>query len=248
MWDRVIRPFYFVVYVYADSQNQGRKGVRRMRKARYGIMGVALAALLLAPGYGRAAEADPPPPDGKAPLAVGAGATGALLAPGLDSGRDWPRLAQTESGEGTEAEGGEGAERMHLTTEPEEKPWREPFFTRNKLHKYLGLGSMACAIAAAVSAPESEGGPVSDEKGFHHYAAKTAAGLGGAAIGTGLVFHWKDFSFRDGLLDPDILHMLLGTLGTAGYVIAVNSAPDAGHASAGMIGGAAMLLSIKIAW
>jgi hypothetical protein len=135
------------------------------------------------------------------------------------------------------------------TTEAVEniKPFRTRLFTGNKLHMVLGLGSVAAGIMAATSAPDSEGGgPVDDST--HQAFAELATGLGMAAVASGLVFHWEDFSFRDGLLDPDILHMLLGTLGTAGFLYAINTAPASTHTTAGPVGLVAMALAVKIAW
>jgi hypothetical protein len=156
------------------------------------------------------------------------------------------RVAQAEGGmdEG-------GNLRMHAGPDDEE-PWHAPWLTGNKLHQYLGIGSLLAAGLAAVTAPEGEdeggGGGTGDEKGFHHYAGWTAAGLAGAAVGTGLVFHLDDIRLRDGFLDPDNLHALLGILATTAYFVAVTSAPDTSHAGMGIAGAAAMLISIKLAW
>lgn len=186
---------------------------------------------------------------------------GAALASGIDAVSDpaWSvvpesprlttphlRLAQfrADAGEG-------GGLRMHAGPE-DEAPWHAPWLTGNKLHQYLGIGSLVAAGLAAVTAPEGEGdgggGGTEDEKGFHHYAGWTAAGLAGAAVGTGLVFHLDDIRLRDGFFDPDNLHALLGILATTAYFVAVTSAPDSGHAGTGIAGAAAMLISIKLAW
>ncbi|MDH5527569.1 MAG: hypothetical protein OEY97_09715 [Nitrospirota bacterium] len=134
-----------------------------------------------------------------------------------------------------------------VTAEAVETPFRTRLFTANKLHMVLGLGSVAAGVMAATSAPDSEGGgPVDDSD--HQAYAELATGLGLAAVATGLVFHWEDFSFRDGLLDPDILHMLLGTLGAGGFLYAINTAPASTHTTAGPVGLVAMALAIKIAW
>ncbi len=153
------------------------------------------------------------------------------------------RLAQAEGGMDAD-----GNLRMHAGPGDEET-WHAPWLTGNKLHQYLGIGSLLAAGLAAVTAPESEdGGSTNDSKGFHHYAGWTAAGLAGAAVGTGLVFHLDDIRLRDGFLDPDNLHALLGILATTAYFVAVTSAPDTSHAGMGIAGAAAMLISIKLAW
>lgn len=148
-----------------------------------------------------------------------------------------------------EADGGmhlEGQERLHLSSEGEERKWKPRRFTANKVHKYLGLGSLgAAALAGLTTGTASASDPNS---GLHHYAATTAAALGGGAVLSGLVFHWGDYRLRDGLLDPDNLHALLGMAGTAGYAMALDSAPDSEHQDAGMAGMVAMLISIRIAW
>jgi len=130
----------------------------------------------------------------------------------------------------------------------------QPFITGNNLHLVLGLGSLASAMAAAATAPDTEGQTAAqvqqnrNKKGFHHYAAYTAAALGGAAVASGLINHWDDFNLSDGLLDPDNLHVLLGLIGTAGYVIAVSKAPGNGHPGYGIAGGAAMVTAIAMTW
>lgn len=174
-----------------------------------------------------------------------------LVAPPAPRVRVAPvRLAQadTDSGEAV------GSDALGLHAGPDdEAEWHAPWMTGNKLHEYLGIGSLVAAGLAAVTPPESEsegggGGSRDSEKGFHHYAGLTAAGLAGAAVGTGLVFHLDDIRLRDGLLDPDNLHALLGVLATAAYFAAVATAPDTGHAGMGVAGAAAMLVSIKLAW
>jgi len=138
---------------------------------------------------------------------------------------------------------------MHAGPAPEER-WHAPWITGNKLHQYLGIGSLVAAGLAAFSAPgDDEGGSGDGEGGgFHHTAGWTAAILGGAAVGTGLVFHLDDIRLRDGFLDPDNLHALLGIMATAAYFAAVNKAPGSGHGSMGELGAVAMLVSIKLAW
>ncbi|MDH4230364.1 MAG: hypothetical protein OEW11_11590 [Nitrospirota bacterium] len=173
-----------------------------------------------------------------------------VLAPGLAPEAAWAQDGATAPDAGEAARwGGDGAQRLHMNAAGTEEEWRPSLITANKVHKYLGLGSLLAASAAAMSAPDSEGAPVTNpDKGSHHNLAVAAAYMGGAAVGTGLVFHWDDFYFRDGITDPDVLHALLGVLGTAGYMVAIGEAPDSTHATAGMAGLVAMLLSVKIEW
>jgi hypothetical protein len=118
--------------------------------------------------------------------------------------------------------------------------FHESLFTRNKLHKYLGLGSLGLATLALL-APKQQHAP-------HEYFAKGAAALGGAAVASGLVIHWDDINPSYGLHDPDNVHALLATAGAAGFLVAVHKAPQEGHAAAGAMGYAAMLIGIHFVW
>jgi len=120
------------------------------------------------------------------------------------------------------------------------KPYKDRWLTSNKVHKYLGIGSIGAAILTGL-APKAEGGA-------HEQLANVAAGLGGAAILTGFTFHWDDIKLSNGFSDPDNLHMLLTTLGTLGYVKAVDEAPGSQHAGYGGAGAASMALGIKLVW
>ena len=123
----------------------------------------------------------------------------------------------------------------------EPKPvYEERIFTANKVHKYLGIGSIAAATGALISPKE--------EDGAHEALARTAAGLGVAAVVTGLIFHWDDFDLSDGMGDPDNLHVMLTTAGTLGYLAAVSEAPESGHAGFGGGGYVAMAIGIKMNW
>jgi len=124
-------------------------------------------------------------------------------------------------------------------------------FTANKIHKYLGIGSMVLATATVFvdkgDDDENEGGGESGG-GLHQTLGTGAAALGVAAVATGLTFHYDDLKFSNGLRDPDNLHALLGTLGTLGYLYAVQTAGDGGHAGAGILGAASMFYAIKLTW
>jgi len=128
--------------------------------------------------------------------------------------------------------------------------FEEPFITANKLHGYVGVLSLASALAAGMTAPE--GGPVGQttKNTFHHRAATTAAALGGAAVVSGLLLHADDLT--PDFFDPDTAHMILGILGTAAYVYTLSKGPkvfgqNAGnHAGAGMAGAALMATAIYL--
>lgn len=119
--------------------------------------------------------------------------------------------------------------------------FHESWITANKSHQYIGLGSLALAGLAAI-APKQEG------KSPHHYMALGAAYLGGAAVASGLVFHYRDLSLKNAWRDLDNLHALLAMIGTAGYFLAVENAPDSMHPTYGIAGFASMAIAIKIAW
>jgi hypothetical protein len=121
-----------------------------------------------------------------------------------------------------------------------DKPiFHERMFTANKVHKYLGIGSIAMAVLAAISPKE--------EDGAHEYLARGAAALGGAAMATGFAFHHEDIELKNGFGDPDNLHALLTSFGTMGYLLAVSNAPDA-HAGFGIGGLLSMGVGIKLTW
>ncbi len=135
------------------------------------------------------------------------------------------------------------------TTKVETPVYEERYFTANKVHQYLGIGSILAA-GATVLAPKPGVDPVTNEaeSSTHETLAKTAAGLGVAAVITGMLFHWDDFNLSDGAKDPDNLHVMLTTAGTLGYLAAVSAAPDSGHAGVGGIGAIAMAIGIKMNW
>ncbi len=174
----------------------------------------------------------------------------ALPAPMLDSAsRALAEPLVLAAGPGQNDAAPAGADTPSLDEE-----FRTPLITPNKLHQYLGFGSLIAAGLAAVTPPdddEDENGGGSDndnDDGFHHNAAVTAAVLGGLAVATGFMFHYDDIGPRYGLADPDNLHMMLGLLGTLGYAVAVSEAPDDGHAAAGILGLTSMAVAIKIEW
>jgi len=131
------------------------------------------------------------------------------------------------------------------TTNNASPEFHEPWFTASKSHEYLGITSLALA-ALTVVVPKPP--PDNYNHSLHKQLAVAATAFGGAAIGTGLTFHYEDLSFKHFFKNPDNLHALLGTLGTAAYLAAINMAPNENHAAAGIAGIGSMLLAIKITW
>jgi hypothetical protein len=128
----------------------------------------------------------------------------------------------------------------------EEASW----FTANKVHEYLGLGSLLLAGAAIVAPKEGDEGNASGDSnsGAHHNLATGAAILGAGAVLTGAVFHFDDLEFSRGLTDPDNQHALLATIGALGFALAVSQAPEDSHAAYGIVGAISMAAAIKITW
>ena len=113
-----------------------------------------------------------------------------------------------------------------------------PWYERNNLHKYLGLGAIALTGLTIVS-PKAENGP-------HEYFARGAAALGVAAVATGVFAHWDDIdaSWRN----PDTQHAVLGTLGALAMLAAVAQGGKAGHVGLGALGTVGMVVAIKLTW
>lgn len=130
---------------------------------------------------------------------------------------------------------GEGKAADGKTDTPREAA---PWYARNNMHKYLGLGSLALA-GLTVLAPKEEGGA-------HEMLANGAAVLGGAAIATGFYAHGDDPDWK--WSDPDTRHAVYGALGTLGYLLAVAKGGEGGHAAAGALGAVAMVASIRVVW
>jgi len=180
-----------------------------------------LLGLLLAPGLAVLAQEVESSSVDVAVIATAGPLTGLQLASAAGT------LSATESGGGMQATG-------------EKKTFKSRWLTANKVHKYFGIGSIGAA-GLTLLAPKAE-------DGAHEQLANAAAALGGAAIVTGLAFHWDDIKLSNGFSDPDNLHMLLTTLGTLGYAKAVDDAPGSQHAGYGGVGAASMALGIKMVW
>ena len=154
---------------------------------------------------------------------------------------DWFSLERHSEGEKLQLAGTPVSQPASLAPEAKETPLFKPrLFTLNKVHKYLGIGSLLLASATVLA--EKEAG------GLHENLADGAAVLGVAAVATGLTFHYDDLKLSNGLRDPDNLHALLGVLGTLGYFLAIEGAGDGTHATAGILGAVSMLYAIKLTW
>ncbi len=118
--------------------------------------------------------------------------------------------------------------------------FKEPAFSGEKFHQYMGLTTLGLVALTAVL-PKEEDGP-------HEMAGTAAAVMAGATVANGLVYHWEDFDVEDGFSDPDNLHVMLGGIGALLMAAAVSQAPEGGHAGLGIGGGVAMATAIKITW
>ncbi len=134
------------------------------------------------------------------------------------------------------------------------------WLTGGKVHQYLGLGTIVLAGVTAATAP-GEGCEHNctaattqprDTHGTHAKLAEATIAMAAAAIATGLITHWDDFSLSDGITDPDNLHILLGVTGAAVMAYAVNrsknSAVPISHAGIAELGALGMVTAIKITW
>jgi len=122
--------------------------------------------------------------------------------------------------------------------------FKEDWLTANKIHKYLGIGSITLALLAAIVPKPPKDNP---DEGNHKDLADAAAVLGGAAVATGLMFHYDDI-FDYGASDPDNLHATYATLGAIGFALAVSDAPEAQHVGYGALGAVLMTIGIKYTW
>ncbi len=125
-----------------------------------------------------------------------------------------------------------------MTTE-NKNVYKDRLITANKLHKYMGIGSLGAALLTTAMPKE--------EDGAHEALGQTAAALGFGAVITGLIFHWDDIDLGNGFSDPDNIHLALTTLGTLGFLTAVGEAPE-GHAGPGVGGAVSMAIGIKMVW
>ena len=126
--------------------------------------------------------------------------------------------------------------------------FQTPWLTGNKLHQYLGLGTLALVGLTAISAPDNEGNTTPPTTGTHQSLGRATAAMAAATVVSGLVMHWDDIYWEDSFFDPDKMHARLGALGALAMLYAVSIAPNSGHSSAGIAGGIAMGVAIKLTW
>src|SRR5512135_1128177 len=125
-------------------------------------------------------------------------------------------LAQNEAASST------AAQNVASASPAKQAEFSESMFTLNKVHKHLGMSTIIAAIATAATAP-GEGceancpppsqQPPRDRNGTHAHLARATVALAAATIATGIMAHWDDIDFSNGITDPDNLHALLGITG-----------------------------------
>jgi len=145
------------------------------------------------------------------------------------------------------------AERNGTATYSETDPRiskQKRWLSGERVHKYLGFGSLLFAGAAGLSRPESEGNvrASSSKVNLHRALGITAAALGGAAIANGFYVHGDDFNLKNGWTDPDNLHVLLTIAGTLAYTAALATNGKGMHAAAGIGGFALMETGVLFEW
>jgi hypothetical protein len=112
-------------------------------------------------------------------------------------------------------------------------------FSMGKMHKYLGYATLGAALAAGVSGSDD---------GFHKGAGIAAAALAVAACATGFSEYSNYFDVSEGLSIHNI-HIVLGTLATAGFVFTAADAlanDDDGHAGLGIASGVLMVVPVVV--
>lgn len=169
----------------------------------------------------------------------------------------YPAIMLAQADTGTAAT----AERNAIDPAKPAADFREPIFTLNKTHKFLGLSTIVAAAATAMTAPgeacETNCPPPSQQPprnrtGTHAKLARATVALATAAIITGIAAHWDDIHLDNGITDPDNLHALLGITGAFLMQKAVNksagSAVPVAHAGEAELGALLMVAGIKMVW
>ncbi len=110
--------------------------------------------------------------------------------------------------------------------------------TTEKLHKYLGYTTVVLAGLTAV---------FNGDNNFHYGAAYSTVAASLGTITTGYLAYGDRFTFEYGILTEDNEHIVLGTLGAIGCIVAVILADDDGghgHDGIGAGGGVSMAISV----
>lgn len=134
--------------------------------------------------------------------------------------------------------------------------FEEPWLTGRKAHKYLGLATIASALATGMTNPCEQNcpnpRPSSSVHGTHAKLAALTVGLASATVVSGLISHWDDFAAEDGVMDRDNLHVMLAGGGAALMAIAAarsaNKTAPVNHGHMAVIGAIMMGVGIKMTW
>jgi len=132
--------------------------------------------------------------------------------------------------------------------------FKQSWLTRNKVHEYLGLGTIVSALATALTAPDGEckancTNQQAQTSGTHQSLGRATRTLALSTVASGLISHWDDMHLLDdGLRDPDTQHWLLGGAGALILANAVGKAPAQGHSGQAELGAAMMIVAVKLAW
>src|ERR1019366_2727649 len=127
--------------------------------------------------------------------------------------------------------------------------FQPPLMSGRKAHEYLGLGTLALFGLTALTAPGGERNNTNPPTtGTHQSLGRATAAMAAATVMTGLIYHWDDIHWEDPFTDPDKMHARLGAAGALLMLYAVSVAPAHVHSSAGIAGGAAMVVAVKLTW
>jgi hypothetical protein len=150
--------------------------------------------------------------------------------------------------EGNVVQGQAGTTSTIVAPETPAAAFKPPMISRNKVHQYLGLGTLALFGLTAISAPDREKSATPQTTGTHQSLGRATAAMATATVVSGLVAHWDDIYLEDSFFDPDKLHARLGTLGALAMLYTVSVAPGHGHPATGIAGGVAMIVAVKLTW
>jgi peptidoglycan/LPS O-acetylase OafA/YrhL len=136
----------------------------------------------------------------------------------------------------------------NVTPHPAEE-FKPPWMSGRKAHQYLGLGTLALFGLTALTAPDNErNNPNPPTTGTHQSLGRATAAMAAATMMTGLIYHWNDIHWEDPFTDPDKMHARLAATGALLMIYAVSVAPAHNHSGAGIAGGAAMVVAVKLTW